>query len=171
MRAEVVATYGTRHMFYLDDQCGLVSHYKDHTLYDSQLEESFAERFAKVDTPWKMERETEIINLKDTVFIPDFAFRHPDGRTGLLEIVGFWRPEYLSKKIAKIRRANRSDLVIAVSETLRVSDTTLSDLPGYGFFCCLGIHLDAALFYLLFQRLDLFLQGRNRLLLFLDHFG
>ena len=24
---------------------------------------------------WQLERETEIVNLKDTVFIPDFAFR------------------------------------------------------------------------------------------------
>jgi uncharacterized protein len=31
----------------------------------------------------------EIIDLKGTVFLPDFALRHPDGRTIYMEIVGF----------------------------------------------------------------------------------
>lgn len=134
MRAEVIASYGTKHKFYLDDGCGLVSHYKDHTVYDSQLEETFAQRFEKHLTEWKLERETEIINLKDTVFIPDFAFRHPDGRTALLEIVGFWHPDYLRRKLEKIQRANRPDIIIAISQSLRVSEETLEKLPGHAFF-------------------------------------
>ncbi|MBM3276571.1 MAG: DUF790 family protein [Candidatus Handelsmanbacteria bacterium] len=53
----------------------------------------FAQRFEKAQTDWQLERETEIVNLKETVMIPDFVFRHPDGRTALLEIVGVWQPE------------------------------------------------------------------------------
>ena len=34
----------------------------------------------------------------------------------LLEIVRYWRPEYLRRKFDKIARSNRRDLVIAVSE-------------------------------------------------------
>ncbi|MBI4641270.1 MAG: DUF790 family protein, partial [Candidatus Tectomicrobia bacterium] len=109
---------------------GLVSHYRDQTMYDSLLEETFAERFEKAETNWKLERETEIINLKETVFIPDFAFRHPDGRTALLEIIGFWRPEYLRRKLDKLRRARRDDIVIAVSRDLNVSEDDFHDIPG-----------------------------------------
>ena len=36
----------------------------------------------------------------------------------LLEIVGYWRPEYLKRKFQKIARSGRTDLVIAVSERL-----------------------------------------------------
>ena len=38
----------------------------------------------------------------------------------LVEIVGFWRPEYLRKKFALLRKSGRKDLVLAVSERLNL---------------------------------------------------
>lgn len=134
MQAEIVHRDGRKQYFNLDENVGLVSHYRDQTVYDSLLEKTFAERFEKVGTAWTMERETEIINLKETVFIPDFAFRHPDGRAALLEIVGFWRPDYLRRKLDKLRRAQRDDLIIAVSEDLNVDEEDFRDVPGHVFF-------------------------------------
>lgn len=66
--------------------------------------------------------------------IPDFTFRHPDGRTALLEIVGFWRPEYLRRKLDKLRQAQRADLIVAVSRDLNVCEEDLAELPGGVFF-------------------------------------
>ena len=140
MEAEIVRPDGRQRLFALDEDSGLVSHYRDQTMYDSLLEETFAERFEKADTEWDLERETEIINLRETVFIPDFMFRHPDGRTALLEIVGFWRPEYLRRKLYKLRKAQRHDLVVAVSEHLNVSEEDFSDVPGHVFFFKSRIH-------------------------------
>jgi len=134
MEAEIALVDGRTGLFVLDDHHDLVSHYKDQTVYDSLLEETFAARFEKAKTDWAMERETEIVNLKDTVFIPDFAFRHPDGRTALLEIVGFWHPDYLRRKLDKLRRSDRRDLVIAVSRDLNVHEDDLEDIPGHVFF-------------------------------------
>jgi len=134
MEAEIVQRDGRERLFTLDEGSDLVSHYRDRTVYDSLLEETFAERFDKANTEWALERETEIINLHETVFIPDFMFRHTDGRTALLEIVGFWRPEYLRRKLDKLRRAKRHDLIVAVSEHLNVSEEDFRDVPGYVFF-------------------------------------
>ena len=66
--------------------------------------------------------------------IPDFAFRHPDGRTALFEIMGYWRPEYLRRKLQKLRQAQRRDLIIAVSSNLNVSEDDFKDVPGEVFF-------------------------------------
>ncbi len=140
MCAEIIRSDGKRQYFHLDESVGLVSHYRDTTVYDSLLEETFAERFEQTKTEWVLERETEIINLKDTVFIPDFAFRHPDGRTALLEIVGFWRPEYLRRKLDKLRRAGRQDMIIAVSADLNVSEADFEQIPGHVFFFKTRIH-------------------------------
>ncbi len=134
MEAEIVMGDGTQRYFPLDENAGLISHYNDGTLYDSLLEKTFAQRFAQTESDWQMEREVEVINLKDTVFIPDFAFRHADGRTALMEIVGFWRPEYLEKKFMKLRRAGREDMVIAISANLKVSEEDLDNVPGSVFF-------------------------------------
>ena len=71
-----------------------------------------------LDTPWRLEREVELVDLGGTVMIPDFRLVHPDGRAVLLEIVGYWRPEYLKRKFQKIARSGHTDLVIAVSERL-----------------------------------------------------
>ena len=54
----------------------------------------------------------------------------PDGRITPLEIVGFWRPDYLHRKLDKLRR----DLVVAVSRDLNVSEEDFEDVPGPVFF-------------------------------------
>jgi len=134
MQAKIRRTDGRTQEFILDDKAPFESHYKDQTAYDSLLEETFASRFEKAKTEWQLERETEVINLKETVMIPDFAFRHPDGRTALFEIVGFWRPEYLKRKLQKLRQAQRRDLIVAVSQDLNVSEEDFADVAGSVFF-------------------------------------
>ena len=134
MEATVRLKDGREGDFVLDHNHALSSHYKDQTAYDSLLEETFALRFEKAKTDWQLERETEIVNLKHTVFIPDFAFRHLDGRTALLEIVGFWHPDYLRRKLDKLRLAQRKDLVVAVSRDLNVEEKNFEEVPGHVFF-------------------------------------
>ena len=47
----------------------------------------------------------------------------------MLEIVGFWRPEYIARKFAQLRQAQREDVIVAVSSKLNVAEN-VSDLPG-----------------------------------------
>ncbi len=98
--------------------------------YDSLLEESFVRRWEKLATPWALEREVEIVDLKGTVFVPDFALRHPDGRIAHVEIMGFWHPDYLRRKLDKLRRAAMPDLIVAVSERLNVGAEDFQEVPG-----------------------------------------
>jgi predicted nuclease of restriction endonuclease-like RecB superfamily len=121
--------------FQLDADCGLVSHYAPGKVYDSTVEESFVQRWNKgkftEKTGWSLEREVNLIPIPGSVMIPDFRLVHPDGRTRILEIVGYWRPEYLRKKLAQVRQAERSDLVLAVSERLNLekAGVDLSRVP------------------------------------------
>lgn len=118
--------------FTLDDSCGLVSHYANNKTYDSMLEESFANNWAKLKTEWRLEREVDLVPLPGSVMIPDFRLVHPDGRDFLLEIVGYWRPEYLQKKFYQVRRAEASNLILAVSERLNLekAGVNFQDLPN-----------------------------------------
>uniref|UniRef100_B8HR00 DUF790 family protein n=1 Tax=Cyanothece sp. (strain PCC 7425 / ATCC 29141) TaxID=395961 RepID=B8HR00_CYAP4 len=120
-----------RGRFNLDDQCGLVSHYPPGKTYDSFLEEGFGDRWQKTKTEWKLEREVDLIPLPGSVMIPDFRLVHPDGRSYLLEIVGYWRPDYLRKKFYQVRQANRSDLILAISDRLNLekAGVNFTDLP------------------------------------------
>lgn len=115
----------------LDADCGLVSHYPPGKTYDSMLEEGFVDRWNKTKTEWKLEREVDLIAIPGSVMIPDFRLVHPDGRTYLFEIVGYWRPEYLRKKFAQVRKADRDDLILAVSERLNLekAGVKMQDIP------------------------------------------
>ena len=108
--------------------CGLVSHYKTGEKFDSILEEAFAARWTKLDTPWRLEREVDLVPVPGSAIVPDFRLAHPDGRSALLEIVGYWRPEYLRKKFALLRRSGRRDLILAVSERLNLASAGVE--PG-----------------------------------------
>jgi len=97
-------------------------------LYDSSLEESFAKRFSSLGSRWRLLREPDPIPVPGGVMIPDFAFEL-QGRRVYLEIVGFWTPEYLQKKVSKlqyIRSQHSVDLLVAADPDLGIS----GDIPG-----------------------------------------
>jgi hypothetical protein len=106
--------------FSLNSDCGLVTHYPPGKPYDSMLEAGFVDRWAKTKTEWRLEREVDLIPIPGSVMIPDFRLVHPDGRTFLLEIVGYWRSDYLKKKVSQVRQAGRSDLILAISQRLNL---------------------------------------------------
>ena len=102
--------------FGLTSEDGYVSHYKPPEEHDSALESGFTERFGKLDTPWELQREVDLVPVPGGVILPDFRLVHPDGRSVLVEIVGYWRPEYLRKKFNLLRKSERTDVIVCVSE-------------------------------------------------------
>ncbi len=118
--------------FTLNSECGLVTHYSPGKPYDSMIEASFADKWDAMKTCWALEREVDLIPIPGSVMIPDFRLVHPDGRSYLLEIVGYWRPEYLQKKFAQVRRAQSDNLILAISERLNLDKVgvKLSDVPA-----------------------------------------
>lgn len=111
----------------LDDGTELQSYFKGSADFASKLEANFAaefeQKYSRSERVWELSYEDELILVGDTVMIPDFAFTHrKDGRRALLEIVGFWHPQYLKRKLAKIRAAQRDDLIILVYENVKVAD-------------------------------------------------
>ncbi|OOV11968.1 DUF790 family protein [Deinococcus sp. LM3] len=109
----------TEWSFQVTSEDGYVSHYAPPPEYDSALEGGFSERFAKLDTPWTLEREVDLVPVPGGVILPDFRLVNGD-RSVLVEIVGYWRPEYLRKKFDLLRKAGRTDVIVCVSERLNL---------------------------------------------------
>lgn len=119
----------------LDHTTPLKSHFKASGEFDSVLEADFARvfeaKFGGERGQWVLSREDEVLLLGDTVMIPDFAVTNTrDGRRALIEIVGFWHPEYLRRKVEKARAANRRDLILLVYEGVNLTEERLKDVPG-----------------------------------------
>jgi hypothetical protein len=109
--------------FRLGPSSGLTSHYRDQPRFDSAYEEAFFRRFSRnKKSKWIIEREAEVVDLGAAVMIPDFKFTHVDGRVAHLEIVGFWTPEYLTRKLEKLRAANLPNMIVAIPKALRCAN-------------------------------------------------
>jgi predicted nuclease of restriction endonuclease-like RecB superfamily len=120
-------------LYRLDHTCSLRSHFKSSGTFDSRLEEDFAGEFEQKmgDTRghWRMLRESEVILLGDTVMVPDFVLidTHDDQRRILIELVGFWHPNYLRRKVEKVRAANCAHLLLLVYQGLNVTEEAFED--------------------------------------------
>lgn len=94
--------------------------------FDSALEEDFYRRFSSLGSRWKILREPDMIRVgSGKAFLPDFAFELHKRRI-YLEIVGFWTPEYISRKIEKLKGAGNVEMIIAVDRSLGIT----ADFPG-----------------------------------------
>ncbi len=129
----VVATpWNTKATLKLSDRDGFTSHLPPTDEFDSHLEESFAKKFGRQRDGWRLVREGEILYCRQTAFVPDFIFRHEDGTAVLLEIVGFWTPEYLAKKRQTLRLFRDHKILIAVPErSLREGASVGDDVIVY----------------------------------------
>lgn len=133
MEAQVRPPGGKQFARYLlDDQTELKGYFKGSQGFDSKLEANFAAefeaKFNQRERIWELAYEDELILLGDTVMIPDFSFTNrKNGRRALVEIVGFWHPQYLRRKLEKVRQAQRSDLILLVYESANVAEGSFEE--------------------------------------------
>ena len=117
----------------LDHTSMLTSHFKRSGIFDSLLEANFAQEFEqKISTKrghWRLERESEVLLLGDTVMIPDFTFvdDQDEKRRVIVELVGFWHPHYLHRKIEKVRAANCAHMLLLVYKGLNVTEEAFQE--------------------------------------------
>lgn len=112
----------------LRDSDGLRSQVPSPAEFDSKREEQFAASFeASPRNGWTLIREGEVLHAGQRVFVPDFVLQHVDGRRVLLEIVGFWTPEYLAAKRETLRRFEEAPILLAVAHSVKQQ---LPELPA-----------------------------------------
>ena len=116
MTASVKTPWNKPAKLILSDKDGFSSHLPSPDEFDSTIEESFAEKFGTKRNGWQLIREGEILHHQQKTFVPDFTFRHVDGIDILLEIVGFWTPEYLAHRRETLQQFRKHRILIAVPE-------------------------------------------------------
>lgn len=83
-------------------------------IFDSKVEKKFYQQFEDaIKRGWKIKRESTIIRAGPHVMIPDFEFEF-NNKGFYVEIVGFWTPEYLKKKIEKAKRLESDKPIIFI---------------------------------------------------------
>ncbi len=130
LSAELQTPWQRRAWLNVSDQDGFRSHLPPPEEFDSSVEQNFAEKFGPVRDGWSLIREGAILHHRQKTFVPDFLFRHEDGTEVLMEIVGFWTPEYLSDKRATLREFSDHHILLAVQEgSLKTSNIPENVIP------------------------------------------
>jgi len=111
----------------LSDQDGFSSHLPEPEEFDSSVEEAFAMKFGTEREGWKLIREGAILHENQTTFVPDFVFRHDDGTEVLMEIIGFWTPEYLAHRRETLRKFKQHKILLAIPEKSIITDAVLAN--------------------------------------------
>lgn len=93
---------------------------------DSRIERALARDVRRLDRGWELSRETDAISVGQRVFFPDFTLRR-DGMSVLVEVVGFYTPEYLRSKLEALRAARMRRLIVCIDESLACDD---GEIPG-----------------------------------------
>jgi len=115
--------------------------------FDSGVEADFAARFEALDLDWRLVREPEPLAAGAHVVVPDFAFEYApggrdSGRDGPLgveapfriffEIMGFWTPEYVRKKLDRLADLEDVEMLVAADESLGVGEDDPQRLTDTG---------------------------------------
>ena len=107
---------------------GYASHLQALHVFDSSVEEKLAARFGDAQEGWRLIPEGAILHHGQRAFVPDFVLRHEDGRELMLEIMGFWTPDYLEKKLETLRAFAHAPILIAAAEK-NAPEAWLADPP------------------------------------------
>ncbi|TKR28239.1 DUF790 family protein [Natronomonas salsuginis] len=91
--------------------------------FDSGVESDFYARFDALDLDWRLRREPDALEAGEFAVIPDFAFewRYGDFRV-FFEIMGFWTPEYVEKKLSRFEALEDVAFLVAYDESLGVGE-------------------------------------------------
>ncbi len=96
--------------------------------FDSRVERAFARDFGRLTQDWEITREPEPLEVETTLVFPDFLLtpRRRSGAPWFVEIVGFWTPDYVARKLRRLRRAGLDNLILCIDRQRNCSDV---DLP------------------------------------------
>ncbi|HZH33307.1 MAG TPA: DUF790 family protein [Pyrinomonadaceae bacterium] len=118
MRAEIDLKSGERAFFELDSETDLRSCYEEEPEYENPVHEKLVRDWGKHESEWRLEANREVVNLGRTAFIPDFVLKKDKAKV-YLEILGFWTPASLRKRLEELQSAN--NFILAAWEELRGS--------------------------------------------------
>ena len=84
---------------------------------DSAVERHLLRDFRRLGSPWTIARETAALRVGQRIFFPDFSLTRGADRI-LVEIVGYYTPEYLESKLRVLREARLERMIVCIDEAL-----------------------------------------------------
>ena len=120
MSAEIAQKFGENIFYELTgDQTEITSCYFDEPEYVNSDIEKLKKNWEKSGGDWRLIENAEVVDLGKTAFIPDLAMENGAGAKIYLDVLGFWTPKSLLKRIEEFRAADFNKFIFAASNELR----------------------------------------------------
>jgi predicted nuclease of restriction endonuclease-like RecB superfamily len=121
MSAEIQQKEGTFFYELTSEQTDLNSCYFDEPEYENSDIEKLKKNWEKSTANWQLSENREVVDLGRTAFIPDFVLIGENGEKIYLDVLGFWTPKSLKKRLEEFQTANFRKFIFAASNELRGS--------------------------------------------------
>ena len=130
MRAEIQSPRGVAFFELTSRQTRLRSHYESLQGYENPVVERLASVWSRAAGGWSLEPSSEVIDLGDSAFIPDFVLRHAGtGARVFLEVLGFWTPQHLRERLLEFDHAGVKNFILAAWDDLRGTRDPMTNVP------------------------------------------
>ncbi len=135
-RAEIANKQGANLFYELtSEQKELVSNRYDEPVYENPDIEKLQKNWEKLESDWSLEKNKKVIDLGKTAFIPELVLTNENGEKVYLDVLGFWTPKSLQKKLEELKAGNFNKFIIAASNELRGSrEEVLWENPNVIFY-------------------------------------
>jgi uncharacterized protein len=136
MSAEVAQKQGGNLFYELtSEQTELVSNRFDEPEYKNPDIEKLLKNWDKFSTDWQLRENRQVIDLGKTAFVPDLVLISPGGAEIYLDVLGFWTPKSLQKRLEEFAAANFTKFILAASQELSGSrEEFLGESPNVVFY-------------------------------------
>lgn len=136
MSAEVAQKQGGNVFYELtSEQTELTSCYTDEPEYENPDIQKLQKNWKKSSARWQLKENRKVIDLGKTAFIPDLVLVSPENEKIYTDVLGFWTPKSLQKRLEEFRLAKFKKFIIAASQELRGSrEEPLWESPNVIFY-------------------------------------
>lgn len=135
LRAEIAQKQDNVFYELASEQTELVSNRLDEPEYENPDINKLQKNWEKCGGGWQLKENRKVIDLGRTAFIPDLVLISPDGQEIYTDVLGFWTPKSLQKRLEEFQSANFKKFIIAASQELRGSrEEPLWESPNVIFY-------------------------------------
>ena len=110
----------------IDDASPLPRAWPEPVSADSGFERALEKALARSGSAWALRREPLVIEAGGELFFPDFVLERGAERV-VVEVVGFWTPDYLERKAAHLAKAQGAPMIVCLDETLACDPSRIAN--------------------------------------------
>jgi predicted nuclease of restriction endonuclease-like RecB superfamily len=88
---------------------------------ERSVEAKLVKDFVRLESGWSVRTNADPVDVGGVAFLPDLVLER-DGRSALVEILGFYTADHLESKLRALRQARVSNAILCVDESLACSD-------------------------------------------------